>query len=135
MGTRGTGPFQSDLADDFRDWLDGLPSQEAAAAIKEALQRVVDSGSVVGGEDGAEVVAAAAYVLGHAQDSDLPTNSEGGPERPLPEMSEPVRALARQALRRVLGDGSELAGGWVDSSSAAEWRQEVQLILRAFDQL
>jgi hypothetical protein len=133
MGTWGTGPFQSDLADDFRDWLHGLPPQEAAAAIKEAFQRVVDSGSVVNGEDGAEAVAAAAYAIGHARGSDIPTNPEDGPGRPLPEMPEPVRALARQALRRVLGDGSKLAQGWVNSSTAAEWRQEVQLILWAFD--
>ncbi|MEV4943065.1 DUF4259 domain-containing protein [Streptomyces zaomyceticus] len=133
MGTWGTGPFQSDLADDFRDWLHGLPPQEAETAIREAFQRVVDSGSVVDGEDGAEAVAAAAYAIGHAQGSDTPTNLEGGPERPLREMPEPVRALARQALHRVLGDGSKLAQGWVDSNTAAEWRQEVQLILRAFE--
>lgn len=114
MGTWGTGPFQSDLADDFRDWLHGLPPQEALTAIKDAFQRVVDSGSVVDGEDGAEVVAAAAYVTSQNR-------------RPLP------RALARLALQRVLGDGSKLAQGWVDSRTAAEWRQEVQLILRAFD--
>ncbi|MFF7452395.1 MULTISPECIES: DUF4259 domain-containing protein [unclassified Streptomyces] len=133
MGTWGTGPFQSDLADDFKDWLHGLPPQEAVAAIKEAFQRVIDSGSVVDGEDGAEAVAAAAYAIGHAQSGDIPTNPEDGPERPLPEMPEPVRAMARQALGRVLGDGSKLAQGWVDLSTAAEWRQEVQLILCAFD--
>ncbi|MFF7780277.1 DUF4259 domain-containing protein [Streptomyces tanashiensis] len=120
MGTWGTGPFQSDLADDFRDWLHGLPPQEALTAMGDAFQRVVDSGSVVDGEDGAEAVAAAAYIT--SQD-----------RRPLPEMSESVRALAHLALHRVLGDGSKLAQGWVDSRTAAEWRQEVQLILRAFD--
>ncbi|MFD5326838.1 DUF4259 domain-containing protein [Streptomyces sp. NPDC127092] len=135
MGTWGTGPFQSDLADDFRDWLHGLPPQEAVAAIQEAFQRVVDSGSVVDGEDGAEAVAAAAYAIGYAEGSDIPTNPEDAPEGVLLQMPEPVRAMARQALRRVLGDGSKLAQGWVDSSTAAEWRQEVQLILRAFDQL
>ena len=133
MGTWGTGPFQSDLADDYRDWIHGLPPQETVAAIKEAFQRVIDSGSVVDGEDGAEAVASAAYAIGHAQESDIPTTPGDGPDRPLPEMPEPVRALARQALRRVLGDGSKLAQGWVDSSTAAEWRQEVQLILCAFE--
>ncbi|MFB7364251.1 DUF4259 domain-containing protein [Streptomyces hydrogenans] len=133
MGTWGTGPFDSDLADDFRDWLHGLPPQEAVAAIKEAFQRVVDSGSVVDGEDGAEAVAAAAYVIGHVRGGDIATNPEDAQERPLPEMPASLRVMARRALRCVLGDGSRLAQGWVDSSTAAEWRQEVQLILSAFD--
>ncbi|MEV7730209.1 DUF4259 domain-containing protein [Streptomyces sp. NPDC087917] len=133
MGTWGAGPFQSDLADDFKDWLHDMPPQEAVAAIQEACQRVVDSGPVVDAENGVEAVAAAAYAIGHAQVSDIPTNPEDASERPLPLIPEPVRAMARQALRRVLGDGSKLARGWVDSSTAAEWRQEVQLILCAFD--
>ncbi|MFG2841524.1 DUF4259 domain-containing protein [Streptomyces zaomyceticus] len=130
MGTWGTGPFQSDLADDFKDWLHGLPPQEAVAAIQEAFQRVVDSGSVVDGDDGAEAVAAAAYAIGGG---DTPANPEETPKRAVLQMPEPVRAMARQALSRVLGDGSKLAQGWVDSTTAAEWRQEVQAIRRAFE--
>ncbi|MFF3788252.1 DUF4259 domain-containing protein [Streptomyces sp. NPDC001933] len=44
-----------------------------------------------------------------------------------------LRALARLALDRVLQDGSELATGWVDSTDADQWRQEVQEILHALE--
>ncbi|WP_149831005.1 DUF4259 domain-containing protein [Streptomyces tailanensis] len=44
-----------------------------------------------------------------------------------------LRALARRALHRVAEDGSELTQGWVDSSDAIAWHQEVQLIRDALD--
>ncbi|WP_461096540.1 DUF4259 domain-containing protein [Streptomyces bullii] len=45
--------------------------------------------------------------------------------------AEQVHSANREALHRVLDDESELAQGWVDHTDAAEWRQELQLILRA----
>ncbi|MFE1715427.1 DUF4259 domain-containing protein, partial [Streptomyces sp. NPDC058728] len=56
---------------------------------------------------------------------------EDRPDEPLPQLPASLHALAREALHRILGDGSELAKGWVDNSDATEWRQEVQLILHA----
>lgn len=58
---------------------------------------------------------------------------EDGPDGPLPQLPASLPALARGALHHVLGDGSELAQGWVDSTAATQWRQSVQLILRTLD--
>ncbi|MFF3327312.1 DUF4259 domain-containing protein [Streptomyces sp. NPDC002889] len=51
----------------------------------------------------------------------------------MPELPTSLRAMARQALRRVVLDGAESTTGWVDSADADQWRQEVQQILQALD--
>ncbi|MER6135683.1 DUF4259 domain-containing protein [Streptomyces sp. NPDC001815] len=45
MGTWGTGPFDSDLAADFVDELEGLTSQKVIEVLERAFQRVTDSGA------------------------------------------------------------------------------------------
>ncbi|MYS91943.1 DUF4259 domain-containing protein [Streptomyces sp. SID5464] len=62
MGTWGTGPFDSDLAADFVDELEGLTPQKVIDVLERALHRVTDSGARVDGGDGIEAVAAAAVV-------------------------------------------------------------------------
>lgn len=53
MGTWGTGPFDSDLAADFVDELEGLTHQQVIDVLGRAFQRVTDSGERVdGGETG-----------------------------------------------------------------------------------
>ncbi|MGI5134113.1 MULTISPECIES: DUF4259 domain-containing protein [unclassified Streptomyces] len=130
MGTWGTGPFDSDLAGDFVDGLSARSSHEIADALQQALKRVVHSGPRVDGGDGAEAVAAAALIAAQVPGGGSVIDSEDGPEIPLPQLPASLRALAAQALRRVLGDGSELTEGWVNSSDAIEWRQGVTLILQ-----
>ncbi|MER7509631.1 DUF4259 domain-containing protein [Streptomyces lavendulae] len=134
MGTWGTGPFDSDLAGDFTDGLRGLASQQIISALEEALRRVAESGPRIDSGDEVEAVAAAALVASQIPGSKVVISCEDGPDEPLPQLPAPLRALARLALHRVLGDESELAKGWVDSSDATEWRQEVQLILQALGQ-
>ncbi|MGC4980251.1 DUF4259 domain-containing protein [Streptomyces sp. DT193] len=131
MGTWGTGPFDSDLAGDFTDGLRELAPQQIISALEGALRRVADSGPRLDGGDEAEAVAAAALVAAQIPGSKVVISPEDGLHKPLPQMPASLPALAREALHRILGDGSELAKGWVDSSDATEWRQEVELILRA----
>lgn len=71
MGTWGTGPFDSDLAADFVDELEGLTRQQVIDVLERAFQRVTDSGERVDGADGAEAVAAGALVA-----STLPDGNE-----------------------------------------------------------
>lgn len=131
MGTWGTGPFDSDLAADFVDELEGLPPQKVIDVLERALQRVTDSGARVDGGDGVEAVAAAALVASTIPDSAIVIDSDDGPREPLPELPLSLRRSAVLALHRVLQDGSEMAMGWVDSADAAQWRHEVQQIMEA----
>ncbi|CAM5407845.1 hypothetical protein SALBM311S_04481 [Streptomyces alboniger] len=133
MGTWGTGPFDSDLAADFVDELEGLTHQQAIDVPGRAFQRVTDSGERVDGEDGAEAVAAGALVASTLSDSPTVIDPYDGPREPLPTLPASLRASARLALDRVLRDGSEMATGWVDSGDADQWLQEVRQILQALE--
>ncbi|MEU1131044.1 DUF4259 domain-containing protein [Streptomyces sp. NPDC005900] len=133
MGTWGTGPFDSDLAADFVDGLEGLTHRQVIDVLERAFQRVTDSGERVDGGDGAEAVAAGALVASTLPDSPIVIEPDEGPSRPLPELPASLRASARLALNRVLRDGSEVATGWVDSADADQWRQKVRQILQALE--
>ncbi|MEV0037940.1 DUF4259 domain-containing protein [Streptomyces sp. NPDC050804] len=133
MGTWGTGPFDSDLAADFIDELEGLAPEQIIDVLRRAFQRVANSGARVDGGDGVEAVAAAALVASTIPNSRIVIDSEDGPREPLPELPASLRALARQSLHDVLQDGSELATSWVDGADADQWRQEMHQILQALD--
>lgn len=133
MGTWGTGPFDSDLAADFVDALDGLTHQRVIDVLERAFHRVTDSGERVDSGNGAEAVAAGALVASTLPDSPIVIDPDDGPRKPLPELPASLRASARLALDRVLQGGSEMATGWVDSADADQWRQEVRQILQALE--
>ncbi|WP_405521615.1 DUF4259 domain-containing protein [Streptomyces canus] len=133
MGTWGTGPFDSDLAADFVDELEGLACQQVIDVLDRAFERVTNSGARVDGGDGAEAVAAGALVASTLSDSRIVIDPDDGPREPLPELPASLGALARLALDRVLQDGSEMATGWVDSADADLWRQEVRRILQVLE--
>ncbi|WP_030940641.1 MULTISPECIES: DUF4259 domain-containing protein [Streptomyces] len=131
MGTWGTGPFDSDLAADFVDELEGLTHQQVIDVLERAFQRVTASGERVDGGAGVEAVAAGALVASTLPDSPIVIDPDDSPREPLPELPASLRASVRRALDRVLQDGSEVATGWVDSADADQWRQEVRQILEA----
>ncbi|KOV68569.1 hypothetical protein ADL00_13195 [Streptomyces sp. AS58] len=133
MGTWGTGPFDSDLAADFVDGLEGLTHQQVIDVLGRAFQRVTDSGEGVDGGDGAEAIAAGALVASTLPDSPIVIDPDDGPRKPLPTLPASLRASARLALHRVLQGGSEMATGWVDSADADQWRQEVRQILQPLE--
>ncbi|MGW7090384.1 DUF4259 domain-containing protein [Streptomyces sp. NPDC054871] len=54
MGTWGTGPFDSDLAGDFVDGLEGIAPDQVVIVLQTALQRIVASGARVEGEEGGD---------------------------------------------------------------------------------
>ncbi|MFK4149748.1 DUF4259 domain-containing protein [Streptomyces sp. NPDC004065] len=133
MGTWGTGPFDSDLAADFVDELEGLTHRQVIDVLGRAIQRVMDSRERVDGGDGAEAVAAGALVASTLPDSPIVIDPDDGPSQTLPELPASLRASARLALDRVLQGGSEMATSWVDSADAEQWRQEVRQILETFE--
>ncbi|UXY24891.1 DUF4259 domain-containing protein (plasmid) [Streptomyces cynarae] len=131
MGTWGTGPFDSDVAADFVDELEGLTHLQLINVLERAFQRVASSGARVDGGDGAEAIAAGAVVASTLQDSPIVIDSDEGPREPLLKLPASFRASAGLALNRVLQDGAEVAMRWVDSADADRWRQGVQQILQA----
>ncbi|MEI5519671.1 DUF4259 domain-containing protein [Streptomyces brasiliscabiei] len=134
MGTWGTGPFDSDLAADFVESLEGLSPEQIIDVLRKTLQRAADFGTQVDGGDGGdgvEAVAAAALVAAQVPGSRVVIDPADGPKEPLPDLPLSLRALAHRALHRVTEDGSELTQGWVDSNDATAWRQEVQVMLDA----
>ncbi|MFF4887529.1 DUF4259 domain-containing protein [Streptomyces nigra] len=133
MGTWGTGPFDSDLAADFVDELEGLTHQQVIDVLERAFHRVTDSRERVDGGDGAEAIAAGALVASTLPDSPIVIDPDDGPAEPLPALPASLRASAKSALHRVFQDGSEMATGWVDSGDADQWRQEVRQILQVLE--
>jgi hypothetical protein len=131
MGTWGTGPFDSDLAADFVDELEGLTPQKVIEVLERAFQRVTDPGGRVDGGDGTEAVAAAALVASTIPGSGIVIAPDDAPRKPLPQLPLTLRTSAMLALQCVLQDGSELLTGWVDSADATQWRHEVQRITEA----
>ncbi|MFE2320938.1 DUF4259 domain-containing protein [Streptomyces sp. NPDC059441] len=133
MGTWGTGPFDSDVAADLVDGLEGRTPQQIIDLMTSAFQRVLASGMRVDGGDGAEAVAAAALIASQILDGPVVFDPADGPSEPLPDLPFSLRPMAQQALRRVLQDGSELATGWVEGTDEDEWRRAVELIAQTLD--
>ncbi|MFF1419025.1 DUF4259 domain-containing protein [Streptomyces sp. NPDC058280] len=131
MGTWGTGPFDSDLAADFVDTLEGLAPQQVIDMLERTFQGVTNCGTRVDGGAGVDAVAAAALVASTIPNSRIVIDPEDGPREPLPELPESLGASAQQALHRVLQEGSELATWWVDRADADQWRRELRKILGA----
>ncbi len=134
MGTWGTGPVDSDLAADFVDELEELTHQLVIDVLEQAFQRVTSSGARVGGGDGTEAVAAGALVASTIPDNPIAMDPKDDPREPLPKLPASLRASARLALDRVRQAGSEMATGWVDSTDADQWHQEVQRIFQALEE-
>lgn len=131
MGTWGAGPFDSDLAADFVDGLEGLPSGQIVDALQGALRRVVESGEWVDGGDGVEAVAAAALAASQISGTGYAIDPDDAPKSALPQLPPSLHTLAHQALQRVTEYGSELTHEWVNDSDAVAWRQEVPMIVDA----
>ncbi|MEN8654099.1 DUF4259 domain-containing protein [Streptomyces sp. 21So2-11] len=133
MGTWGTGPFDSDLAADFVDGLEGMSTQQVIDVLARAFQRVTNAKAQVESGDGIEAVAAAALVASTVPDAQIQIDPDDGPREPLPDLPASLRLPAKLALQRILHDGSGVAAGWVDSDEAIQWRYEVQHVIEALE--
>jgi uncharacterized protein DUF4259 len=116
----GTGPFDNDEAVDFAAALDDLDPEDRPTAIREALTEAVEAGDYVDRDTGGAAVAAAALVAAQQPDGE-PVDSAYGPKQAIPELPDDLRALAVQALTRVLADDSELTELWSESPDADAW--------------
>jgi alpha-glucosidase len=122
MGTWGAGPFDSDMAEDFVDQLEDVPSSRRVALIRTRLEQAVsdDAEKLLG-----EVLAAAAVVAaGLPAGRDLPWNEDyPGIASWLPEADvRSLAALADRALEAHFPPDGWYWQSWTDDEERDEAR-------------
>lgn len=135
LNTWGTGSFENEIAAEFvKEVL-----EDGSAALEEALEVVLDPDlDDLEAEEGQRAVAAAEIVQIHLS-GDTSSVSDAGLRAWLSELDagelDDLRALALEALERVLGSASELPELWqndadgqdgADTQGSAEWLAGMQ---------
>lgn len=128
MGAWGVGPFDNDTAADWCGDLDDQPARKRAHAVRQALASAANETDYLDADLAQEAVAAGALVAGYCPGGEK-LASAYGPKEPLPlEADLPaLRALAIQAIDRIVADDSELAELW-DESDDPSWREGLQVL-------
>lgn len=129
MGAWGMGPFDNDMAADFAGDLDELSESDRVVAIREALTEAAAATDYLDADAGSIAVAAAALVAAQ-RPSGEPVDSAYGPQEPIPPLSDDLRALAGEALTRVLDDDSELAEVWDESGDTEAWTELINRLCK-----
>ncbi|MES4905108.1 MULTISPECIES: DUF4259 domain-containing protein [unclassified Streptomyces] len=119
MGTWDTGPFDNDTAADFANALDEAGPKAREALIRGVLVRTIDATGYL--TEAEEAVAAAALIAAQCPESD-PVVTPYGPETPMPLFPSDLRALADEALARIVSDEDGPASNWVDPENWKQWR-------------
>lgn len=118
VGTWGVGPFDNDTAADFAIALDEAEMGEREVLIRDVLLRTADATGYL--SEAQQAVAAAALIAAQCTAGE-PVELGHGPEKPMPVFEEDIRALAVEALDRVMGDEFGLAESWVAATDGAKW--------------
>jgi hypothetical protein len=124
MGTWDTGPFDNDTAADFADALDDAEPAAREALIRGVLVRTIDATGYLA--EAEEAVAAAALIAAQCPGGE-PIDMAYGPETPMPVFPFDLRALADEALARIVGDDDGSASNWVDPE---DWKQRRAILTR-----
>lgn len=131
MNLWGTGPFDNDAAKAFADEV----QHDGDYALAEAFDVVLDADlDFIEAEEGFRVVAAAeilAAVLTDDTSRLVDAGLRGWVQNADANALAPLNTSARNALKRVLSDESELADLWEESSDAQAWRSEVERLREA----
>ncbi|MFF5298319.1 DUF4259 domain-containing protein [Streptomyces sp. NPDC013161] len=122
MGTWDTGPFDNDTAADWCGDLDDASPEARQGLVRDALARAADTTDCLYANVGDEAVAAAALVAAQSPGGE-PAHPHYGPDEPLPDLTG-LRALALQALDRVMTEPSELLELWA-GPDGTPWRAAV----------
>ncbi|WP_432123874.1 DUF4259 domain-containing protein [Streptomyces sp. C10-9-1] len=118
MGTWDTGPFDNDTAADFANALDDAEPEAREALIRGVLIRTIDATGHV--TEAGEAVAAA--LIAAQCPGGEPVDMTYGPETPMPVFPSDLRALADEALARIVRDEDGPASHWVDPEGSKQWR-------------
>ncbi|MFJ6566753.1 DUF4259 domain-containing protein [Streptomyces sp. NPDC091292] len=122
MGTWDVGPFDNDTAGDWCDALDAATTATRKGIIRNTLARVIDTTGYLDASVSEEAVAAAGLVAAQCPGGE-PADPDYGPEQPLPDLTG-LRALAFQALDRVMTEPSELMALWA-KSDGEPWQETI----------
>ncbi|MFD4641239.1 DUF4259 domain-containing protein [Lentzea sp. NPDC058436] len=124
MGTWDVGHFDNDTAADFSGKLDAAAEAERESIIRTALTSTIESDEFLDSYEACQAVASAALIAAQLPGG-TPVTTAYGPDNPLPVFPADLRALAVQALDRVLAPESELVELWDETEYGPQWRQSV----------
>ncbi|MFE5326086.1 DUF4259 domain-containing protein [Embleya sp. NPDC056575] len=124
MGTWDIGPFDNDMGADFADTLDEAPAADREGIIRNALTTAIATHGYLDAFEGTEAVAAAALIAAQCP-AGVPIDSCHGPQGSVPPLSFDLRALAVEALGRVLATDSEVADLWDETGDGPRWRRGI----------
>ncbi len=130
MGAWGTGAFDNDSAGDFTD---AVCEGGGLAALQDAFEHVLEAGDeYLEAPTAEEAVAAAAIVARLKDGAALPGEDkiEAWIAQDRPAASPDLIAKARDALRRVLADPSELMELWSESEEFPDFEAGINELLR-----
>jgi hypothetical protein len=122
MGTWGTGPFDSDMAEDFVDRLEDLSPEQRAGRLRARLEKAVADGD---DKLPGEVLAAAAVVAaGLPAGRDLSWNEdyEGIESWLSPDQAGDLAGLADRALEVTFAPDGWYWASWTDEEESDEAR-------------
>lgn len=117
MGTWGIGPFDNDTAADFAYKLDAAALNERAGLVRGVLTRTATTSGYL--TEAQQAVAVAALIAAQCP-SGLPVDTYG-PEQPMPQFPEDLRALAAEALDRVTALEAGRVDSWVNPADERQW--------------
>lgn len=122
MGTWDVGPFDNDTAADWCHDLDDASADAREGMVRATLIRAADTTEYLDADVSEEAVAAAALVAAQCPGGE-PADPHYGPDEPLPDLTG-LRALALQALDRVMTEPSELLELWAESDGGS-WQATI----------
>ncbi|MEV6702838.1 DUF4259 domain-containing protein [Streptomyces sp. NPDC051453] len=132
MGTWDIGHFDNDTAADFSYTLDETAMDQRANLIRTTLTRTAQTQDYLDNSRAVEAVAAAALVAAQCPGGE-PVTTSYGPDEPLPVLPNDLRALAVEALDRVVAGESELGELWDETPKGPLWRQTVSRLRATLD--
>lgn len=130
MGTWDIGHFDNDTAADFAIDLDKATIGEREALIRGVLLRTADATGYL--SEAQQAVAAAALIAAQCPGGEAIEDGEG-PEEPMPVFSEDLRALAVEALDRVVSDDFGLLETWAAPQDGAQWMSGLRRLRAVLD--
>ena len=135
MGAWGPGAFENDAAGDWAWEIEDAATEEDAVRIIESALRVTGGASAdqyLDADQASRALAAAEIVaaaLGRTA-RDLPESVTDWLAAHRQAVPAAMRELARAAVARVIGPGSELAELWEESGDRTEWLDQVRGLQR-----
>lgn len=130
MGAWSHQPFGNDTAN---DWAYGLEDVRDLSLIEAAFDAVNnEEGEYLDASVAEEAVAAAealAHLMGRATETDTYTEKVQAWAKSISAHPNPaLKNKARQALQRVLSDGSELRELWEEAEEYSQWQESVRVL-------